>query len=216
MPALKWLTWAFLLDSREGSKAQMPHGHRTFWESTREGGAQARCATLPQHGAHRWSLRHPVGSQAPPLLDEPPASASRKLFIRREALRVRTGAPPQAGLPPEHPAPRDTRRHRWRPTQTRYAGRGGSPPDAWFDAHGLRVCFECRKISPQGACSPGPRCSTSVLVALAMGNTATRHRRTRHWPDPSRRAWTSYTYWGLGSPRCAGSPSRPSPRASGH
>jgi len=42
------------------------------------------------------------------------------------------------------------------------------------------------------------------------------YKHTRHWQGHSRRAWISYTYWGFESPRCAGSPSRPSPRAPGH
>jgi len=47
-----------------------------------------------------------------------------------------------------------------------------APPDAWLDTHGLRVCLACREITPQGARCPGPRCSTAVLAALALGNTA--------------------------------------------
>jgi len=34
------------------------------------------------------------------------------------------------------------------------------------------VCLACREITPQGARCPGPRCSTAVLAALALGNTA--------------------------------------------
>jgi len=62
---------------------------------------------------------------------------------------------------------------------------------------------------------PGTRCSTAVLAALALGNTVHQHRYSRHWPGLSLRAWTWCTSWELVSPRCAGSPSRPPPRASG-
>jgi len=49
---------------------------------------------------------------------------------------------------------------------------GAAPPDEWLDAHGLRVCLKNREITPKGARCPGPRCSTAVLAALALGNTA--------------------------------------------
>jgi len=49
---------------------------------------------------------------------------------------------------------------------------GAAPPDSWLDAHGLRVCLACRDITPQGSRFPAPRCSTAVLAALALGNTA--------------------------------------------
>jgi len=49
---------------------------------------------------------------------------------------------------------------------------GAAPPDAWLDTHGLRVCLACREITPQGARCPGPRCSTAMLAALALGITA--------------------------------------------
>jgi len=47
---------------------------------------------------------------------------------------------------------------------------GAAPPDAWPDSHGLRVCLACREITPQGSRCPGPRCSTAVLAAMALGN----------------------------------------------
>jgi len=49
---------------------------------------------------------------------------------------------------------------------------GVAPPDAWLDSHGLHVCLAYREISPQGARCLGPSCSTAVLEALALGNTA--------------------------------------------
>jgi len=41
-----------------------------------------------------------------------------------------------------------------------------------MDSHGLRVCLACREITPHGSRFPGPRCSTAVLAALALGNAA--------------------------------------------
>jgi len=49
---------------------------------------------------------------------------------------------------------------------------GVAPPEAWLDTHGLRVCLACREITPKEARCPGPRCSTAVLAALNLGNTA--------------------------------------------
>jgi len=49
---------------------------------------------------------------------------------------------------------------------------GAAPPKAWLDAQGLRLCLACREISPQGTRCPGTRCSTAVMAALALGNTA--------------------------------------------
>jgi len=49
---------------------------------------------------------------------------------------------------------------------------GVAPADVWLDSHGLRVCLACREITPQGSRCPGPRCSTAVLAALGLGNTA--------------------------------------------
>jgi len=46
---------------------------------------------------------------------------------------------------------------------------GASPPDAWLDTHGLRLCLACREIIPQGSRCPG---TTAVLAALALDNTA--------------------------------------------
>jgi len=71
---------------------------------------------------------------------------------------------------------------------------GAAPPDAWLDAQGLRVCLTSREISPEVAWCPEPRYSTAILAALALGKLVHQHRRTRNWPGPSRRAWTSYTY----------------------
>jgi len=42
----------------------------------------------------------------------------------------------------------------------------------WIETHGLRVCLAYQEITPQGARCPGSRCSTAVLAALALGNTA--------------------------------------------
>jgi len=49
---------------------------------------------------------------------------------------------------------------------------GAAPPDTGLDTHGLRVCLAYQEFTPQGARCPGPRCSTAVLAALALGNTA--------------------------------------------
>jgi len=93
---------------------------------------------------------------------------------------------------------------------------GAVPPDACRDAHGLRVCLACRELSSQWVLYPGPRCSTAVLALLALDNNPPlQHKHTRHWQGPSRRAWTSYTFRGLASLRCAGSSSRTPPRAPG-
>jgi len=64
---------------------------------------------------------------------------------------------------------------------------GAAPPDAWLDSHCLRVCLASREITPQVSRCPGPRCSTAVLAALALGNTAPRRRPARLWPDLSHR-----------------------------
>jgi len=164
----KWRTWAILLDSREVTKVIMPPppppppkhltlpppsaggttgpgtGRQTHCgpppNGHRNPGVQAGRATLPPHGAYRGRPRHPVGIQPTPFLDGPPASACRELFDPREAPRARTGVPAQAGLPTEDLAPGTPRRHRWRPTQIRCAGRSretGCPaPRGWPHANG--------------------------------------------------------------------------------
>jgi len=92
---------------------------------------------------------------------------------------------------------------------------GAAPPDAWLDTHGLRVCLACREITPQRARCPGPRCSTAVLAALALGNTAPPAQARSPLAGPSPAGLDLVHLLGTRTPRCAGSPLRPLPRAPG-
>jgi len=138
-------------------------------------------------------------------MDEPSTEGQARLPSQPSTPRPR---PRTASTHPSgmwfFPMPRCARREGASPTvwsclqslvyhlRTVHLSMGAAPPDAWLDTHGRRVCLACREITPQGARCPGPRCSTAVLAALALGNTAPPDRRACPWPGSSRRAWTWY------------------------
>jgi len=140
---------------------------------------------------HRWKRkwnRHMWGRRRVHETARPPRRAPWRRTGPRQAGSDPNPAPPDHGPGPQPPrisqecgsaqcrgahAARGPRRRggaacsRWCPTSA-----SAAPPNAWLHTHGLRVCLACREITPQRSRCPAPRCSTAVLAALALGNTA--------------------------------------------
>jgi len=66
---------------------------------------------------------------------------------------------------------------------------GWAPTDPCLRANTLRVCLACHELSAVGARSSGQRCSSTVLTALAAGNSAPQAQTRSPLSGAPPRAW---------------------------